>query len=68
MTKSLTLSTEEEVAKLLRTTTRQLRTLGRSGKIPVVKVSRYLRLYDPEKVVAALERVGTKTKGTASTK
>jgi DNA-binding transcriptional MerR regulator len=62
------LSTEEEAAKFLRTTPRQLRTLGRSGQIPCIRVSRYRRLYDLEEVLTALKVIKPKTKGTTAKK
>jgi hypothetical protein len=62
MTNNLT--SEEDITKVLPITPRELRTLRRSGKIPFVQLNRYKRLYNVEKVVAALEKL-TKPKSNA---
>jgi hypothetical protein len=56
------LTTEDELTKVLPITPRKLRKLRLSNRIPFVKVDRYTRLYDVEKVVAALESFEIKTK------
>jgi hypothetical protein len=45
-------------------TERQIRTLYQTGKIPYMKVGHRTVLFDPEKVMAALERFEIKAVGT----
>jgi hypothetical protein len=56
------LTTEQELAKVLPITPRKLRKLRLSKRIPFVKVDRYTRLYDVDKVVTALEQLEIKPK------
>jgi hypothetical protein len=55
-----TFCSEQELTKTLPITPRKLRKLRRSGMIPYLKVDRFTRLYDIDKVVAALEELETK--------
>lgn len=51
------LSTEEELAKILPITPRKLRKLRLLNRIPYVRVDRYTRLYDVERVIEALRKL-----------
>jgi hypothetical protein len=53
---------EESLRSVVPLTPRKIRTLRRTGLIPAVKVDRRTFLYNPEKVVAALERLEIKPK------
>jgi hypothetical protein len=54
-----TLASEQDITNFLKITPQKLRRLRLSKQIPFLRVDRYTRLYDIEKVVAALE-AGTK--------
>jgi len=57
---------EEQLRELVPITTRQLRTLRLTGRIPFIKVNRRMFLYSPERVLAALAELEIKTKGSAT--
>jgi hypothetical protein len=59
-----TFCSEQELTQTLQITTRQLRKLRRANQIPYLRVNRFVRLYDLEKVIAALE---VKTSGPRNT-
>ena len=48
-------STEQDIMKALQITSRQLRKLRRANQIPFLRISRFVRVYDLEQVIKALE-------------
>jgi hypothetical protein len=56
------LISEAELQKTLPITKRKINKLRLTGQIPFVRIDRRTRLYDVEKVVAALERLEIKPK------
>jgi hypothetical protein len=63
-----TLSSETETMKALPLSSRKFVKLRRAHLIPYLQVDRYTRLYDLERVVAALQKLEIKTKRTAAAK